>query len=201
MRIRLRMSTDRHLRSGAMALPRGRGTCRARSNSLLQLFNFEFFNFAFHFVSPPFCFWVQMMATPIAQEKWDSPPEGIFGLFRNDGARRIGATLQLGRLSRTAAARHARRGSVFQISASNRTWYFICLPFLYLRASFICFRSETLSHEVGLLSCKGFSTPSWRSPDFVLGRYPIGEQLSLTNQQSSTKRTVPHRAEPEASRP
>ena len=64
LRIRLGMSTRRHLRRGAMGPAGGRGMrCpdRARSNSLLQLFHFEFIDFneavLFHHVSPPFCFW------------------------------------------------------------------------------------------------------------------------------------------------
>ena len=56
MWIRLGMGAHRDFRSGTVALPRGRCIGRARGDALLQLFDFECFNFVFHFVSPPFCF-------------------------------------------------------------------------------------------------------------------------------------------------
>ncbi len=63
--IRLRMSPRRYFRGRAVMLSSGRRAGSTRSNPFLQLFEFEFFDFVFHSLSPPFSFGI-VRNTPVA---------------------------------------------------------------------------------------------------------------------------------------
>src|SRR6266404_1645007 len=63
--IRLRMSTDRYFGSRAVMLSSARSAGSTRSNLFLQLFEFEFFDFVFHCLSPLFSFGI-VRNTPVA---------------------------------------------------------------------------------------------------------------------------------------